>query len=133
SLHPLIAEAARRFPGHLLPRTDLPFDSFAQAVIEQKVTVRQAFRAWRRIITWHGERAPGPFPLFAPPSPEGWRMIPSWSWHRAGLEPPQSKTLVMAASRVDAVERAARWAGTSEMAPNCVTSTPDAPQFGATS
>jgi 3-methyladenine DNA glycosylase/8-oxoguanine DNA glycosylase len=109
SLHPLIADAFRRHPGLRLGRTDLPFDAFAQAVVEQKITLRQAFRVWRRIVTWHGDRAPGPGALFAPPSTSGWRTIPSWSWHRAGLEPPQSKTLVMAAARADAVERAARW------------------------
>lgn len=108
SLHPLIRDAFARHRGLRLARTDLPFDSFAQAVIEQKVTVRQAFRVWRRVVTWHGERAPGPVAMFAPPPPSIWRTIPSWSWHRAGLEPPQAKTLVMAAARADAVERAVR-------------------------
>lgn len=131
SLHPLIADAHRRNRAMRIGRTDLVFDAFAQAVIEQKVTVRQAFRAWRRIVTWHGERAPGPVVLFAPPA--SWRGIPSWSWHRAGLEPPQSKTLVHAATRVEAVERAARWAGSSEMAPKCGDSALSDPQLGATS
>lgn len=108
--HPLVAEAHRRRPGLRLARTDLVFDAFAQAVIEQKVTVRQAFGAWRRLVTWQGERAPGPTPrpMSAPPTAHGWRSIPSWAWHRAGLEPPQARTLVRAAARPDAVERAAR-------------------------
>src|SRR5699024_4052307 len=94
-LHPLVADAHRRRPGLRLARTDLVFDAFAQAVNEQKVTVRQAFGAWRRVVTWPGERAPGPTPrpLYAPPSASGWRAIPSWTWHRAGLEPPQARTL----------------------------------------
>jgi len=131
--HPLIADAFRRNPGLRLSRTDLPFDAFAQAVIEQKVTVRQAFRVWRRIVTWHGERAPGPVTMFAPPSPAVWRMIPSWSWHRAGLEPPQSKALVMAAARADAVERAVRWAGTTGMVPKRGESSSEDPRFGVAS
>lgn len=108
--HPLIADAHRRLPGLRLARTDAVFEAFAQAVIEQKVTVRQAFGAWRRLVSWHGERAPGPTPrpLFAPPEPSSWRRVPSWTLHRAGLEPPQSRTLVHAAARADAVERAAR-------------------------
>ncbi|NHI16326.1 DNA-3-methyladenine glycosylase family protein [Microbacterium excoecariae] len=108
SRHPLVREAHRRLPGLRLARTDEVPAAFAQAVMEQKVTVAQAFGAWRRIVTRHGERAPGPTPrpLYAPPSDDAWRAIPSWSWHRAGLEPPQARTLVRAAARWEAVRRA---------------------------
>ena len=106
--HPLIASAAHRHPGLRLGRTDEVFDALASAIFEQKVTGLQAFGAWRRIVTWFGERAPGPTPrpMFVPPSIEGWRRIPSWSWHRAGLEPPQSRTVVETARRGDALVRA---------------------------
>ncbi|MFT4233386.1 MAG: DNA-3-methyladenine glycosylase 2 family protein [Microbacterium sp.] len=101
SLHPLIADAHRRHPGLRLARTDLVFDALAQVICEQKVTLHQAFRAWRSVVTWFGDRSPGPTPrpLFAPPSIDGWRHVPSWGWHRAGLEPPQSRTIVEAARR----------------------------------
>jgi len=106
---PWLAEAHRRHPGLRLARTDRLFDALAQAITEQKVTLRQAFGAWRRIVTWFGERAPGPtlWPMFAPPSAEGWRRVPSWAWHRAGLEPPQARTIVEAAARAASLERAA--------------------------
>jgi 3-methyladenine DNA glycosylase/8-oxoguanine DNA glycosylase len=109
TLHPLIADAHHRNPGLRLGRTDLLFDALASAVIEQKVTGMQAFAAWRRIVTWYGERAPGPTPapMFAPPTVEGWRHVPSWAWHRAGLEPPQSRTIVEAARRGDSLVHAA--------------------------
>ena len=99
--HPLLAEVARRTRGSRLTRTDLVFDALASAVIEQKVTSLQAFGAWRVLITRFGERTPGPTPrpMFAPPSIEGWLRIPSWAWHRAGVEPPQSRTIVRAAER----------------------------------
>lgn len=99
--HPVLARAHRRMPGLRLGRTDRVFDALATAIIEQKVTGLQAFGAWRRIVTWHGERAPGPTPrpMFAPPALEDWARIPSWAWHRAGLEPPQSRTIVRAAAR----------------------------------
>lgn len=106
SHHALIAEVHRRHPELRIGRTDLVFDALASAVFEQKVTALQAFGAWRRILTRHGERAPGPtpFPLYAPPA--DWHTIPSWSWHRAGLEPPQSRTVVSAAARRGSIERA---------------------------
>jgi 3-methyladenine DNA glycosylase/8-oxoguanine DNA glycosylase len=106
--HPLIADSHRRNPGLRLARTDLVFDALACAIFEQKVTGLQAFRAWRVIVSRHGERAPGPTPraMFAPPTIEGWRGIPSWEWHRAGLEPPQSKTVVKTAAKGEALVRA---------------------------
>jgi len=108
SQHPLVAEAHRRSPGLRLSRTDLVFDALASSIFEQKVTGMQAFGAWRRIVTWFGERAPGPTPqpMFAPPSVDGWRHVPSWAWHRGGLEPPQARTVVEAARRGDTIERA---------------------------
>jgi len=108
SRHPLVAEAHRRNSGLRLSRTGLVFDSLACAVFEQKITGMQAFGAWRRIVTRHGERAPGPTPrpMFAPPTVDGWQRIPSWAWHRAGLEPPQSKTIVRVARRGESVVRA---------------------------
>ncbi len=108
SPHRLIADAHRRSPGLRLGRTDLVFDALASAIFEQKVTGMQAFGAWRRIVTWFGERAPGPTPrpMFAPPSIEGWRHVPSWAWHRAGLEPPQARTVVESARRGPTIARA---------------------------
>jgi 3-methyladenine DNA glycosylase/8-oxoguanine DNA glycosylase len=107
-IHPLIADAHHRNPGVRLSRTDLVFDALASAIFEQKVTGMQAFGAWRRIVSWFGERAPGPTPrpMFAPPTIEGWRLIPSWAWHRAGLEPPQARTVVASAQRGDSIVRA---------------------------
>lgn len=107
SRHPLVAETHRRHRDLRLGATDLAFDALAGAIFEQKVTGLQAFGAWRAILTWCGERAPGPtpVPMFAPPG--DWRLIPSWTWHRAGLEPPQSRAVVEAARRRDAIERGA--------------------------
>ncbi|MET0304397.1 MAG: DNA-3-methyladenine glycosylase 2 family protein [Microbacteriaceae bacterium] len=116
SRHPLIADAHHRNPDLRIGRTDLVFDALASSIFEQKVTGMQAFGAWRAIVTWHGERAPGPTPrpMFAPPSIEGWRRIPSWSWHRAGLEPPQSRAIVEAARRGESIVRAAGTATTGD-------------------
>ncbi|WP_029150550.1 DNA-3-methyladenine glycosylase family protein [Microbacterium indicum] len=103
--HPVVRAAAERAHGLRLSRTDGLFDALAQAVLEQKVTAVAAFAAWRRIVTWFGERAPGPTPqpMFAPPTADEWRRIPSWGWHRAGAEPFQSRTIVRTAQRAASV------------------------------
>lgn len=123
---PLLAEVARRTAAVRLTRTDLVFDALASAVIEQKVTSFQAFGAWRVLVTRFGERAPGPTPrpMFAPPSVDGWRGIPSWSWHRAGVEPPQSRTIVQAAARGERLADAVCAARTGEDRDRVLTSLP---------
>ena len=50
--------------------------------------------------------------MFAPPA--DWHLVPSWTWHRAGLEPPQSKTITAAARRRASIERAAAEAPTGD-------------------
>ncbi|MDJ1114676.1 DNA-3-methyladenine glycosylase family protein [Microbacterium dauci] len=124
SRHPLIAEAHRRRPGLRIGATDLVFDALASSVFEQKVTGLQAFGAWRWIVSHYGEPAPGPTPrpMFA--TPAEWRMIPSWAWHRAGLEPPQSRTVVAAARRRASIERAATAATTGDERDAVFTSLP---------
>ncbi|SDP07799.1 3-methyladenine DNA glycosylase/8-oxoguanine DNA glycosylase [Microbacterium testaceum StLB037] len=109
SRHPSVAEWHRRHPDLRIGRTDLVFDALVSAIMEQKVTSMQAFSAWRSIVTWYGERAPGPTPrpMFAPPDVDGWRLVPSWAWHRAGLEPPQSRTIVETSRRGASIVRAA--------------------------
>lgn len=106
--HARLEDVARRHPGIRMARTDRVFDALVCAIIEQKVTGMQAFGAWRYLVSRLGERAPGPTPrpMFASPSHEVWRGIPSWQWHRAAVEPPQSRTIVAAARRGASVERA---------------------------
>lgn len=122
--HPLVASAHHRHPHLRIGRTDLVFDALASAIFEQKVTGLQAFGAWRMILTWCGERAPGPTPrpMFAPPA--DWNLIPSGTWHRAGLEPPQSQTITRAARRRASIERAATEASTGDERDAVFTSLP---------
>ncbi len=109
SRHPVIAELHRRMPGLRLTRTGQVFDALAAAVLEQKVTSLAAYRAWRRLVVRFGTAAPGPTPrpMSAPPAPGDWARIPSWEWHEAGVEPPQSRTLAGASARGERIERAA--------------------------
>lgn len=124
--HPMLAEIRRRLPGMRLARTNDVFTALVSSVLEQKVTSFQAFGAWRDLVTRFGERAPGPAPrpMFVAPSIAGWRAIPSWAWHRAGVEPPQSRTIAMASQRGERIERALLRATTGDERERILTSLP---------
>ena len=126
STHPALAEIARRHPGIRMTRTDRIFDALTCAIIEQKVTGLQALSAWRSLVTQFGERAPGPTPraMFAAPPHEVWRAIPSWNFHRAGVEPPQARTIARSAMRGASIERAVRAASTGDDRERVLTSLP---------
>jgi 3-methyladenine DNA glycosylase/8-oxoguanine DNA glycosylase len=62
--------------------------------------------------------------MFASPPASVWRVIPSWVWQRAGVEPPQSKTIVRAAQRGESIERAVRAAETGASRERVLTSLP---------
>lgn len=109
----LLREAHRRNPGLRLVGSGAVVDAVIGSVLEQKVTGLQAFGAWRHLVRRHGTVAPGPVPrpMFAGPSADLWRAMPSWELHRAGVEPQQSRTIVTFAR--GAVATAARLAGAS--------------------
>lgn len=102
-----LADARRRLPGLRLLRTGLVLEALVAAVLEQKVTSLEAWRAWRQLVTRHGDPAPSPAPnrMRVFPSATAWRMIPSWEWHRAGVDPRRSRTVLAAASVASGLER----------------------------
>lgn len=106
---PALAEAHRRNPGLRVPRSGRVFEALVPAILEQKVITLQAHDSWRVLLRRFGEPAPGPVPrpMRVPPSAEGWRMIPSWEWHRAGVDPQRSRTIVRVAALAERVEEAA--------------------------
>jgi 3-methyladenine DNA glycosylase/8-oxoguanine DNA glycosylase len=108
--HRALVDAAHRFPDVRVPRTRAVFEAMAAAGIEQVVTGKEAFRAWRLLLGEYGEPAPGPGgpegrAMMVPPAPEEWRLIPSWQWLRAGVEGRRSRVVVTAATRAKALER----------------------------
>ena len=94
-------------------RTEAVFEALAPACIEQVVTGKEAFRAWRLLVREFGEPAPGPatdpdsaaYGMFLPPTPEVWARVPSWRFLAAGVEQRRSRTLVRTAVRAAALER----------------------------
>jgi 3-methyladenine DNA glycosylase/8-oxoguanine DNA glycosylase len=111
--HPVVREAWRRNPGWRVPRTGRVLESLVPAVLEQKVTGREARQAWRTLVRAYGEPAPGPSGLSSgrpaglrvPPAPEVWRRVPSWVWHRAGVDLSRSRTVVTAAGSAGRLEQ----------------------------
>ena len=99
--HPLLRDTQARHPGLRVPRTGQVMEALVPAVLEQKVTGKEARAAFRTLVHRHGTPAPGPAPvgMRVPPSAEVWRRVPSWEWHRAGVDPKRAHT-VCAAARV---------------------------------
>ncbi|MGZ6792940.1 MAG: DNA-3-methyladenine glycosylase family protein [Mycobacteriales bacterium] len=107
-VHPLLVDAHRRHPGLRIPRTRRVFESLVPAVLEQKVTGQEARAGFRRLVTRYGGTPPGPAPagMRVPPPPEVWRRVPSWDWHRAGVGPQRSRTVLAAAAVAGRLEEA---------------------------
>ena len=106
-VHPRLRELAARYPGLRLGRTGRVLEALVPAVLEQKVVGKEATRAWRLLLTWHGTPAPGPAPagMRVPPPAATWAAIPSWDWHRAGVEGVRAVTIAGAARVASSLER----------------------------
>jgi 3-methyladenine DNA glycosylase/8-oxoguanine DNA glycosylase len=102
-----IAAAHRRVPHLRLGRTNRVMEALVPAVLEQRVAGKDAFRAWRLLVTKFGTPAPGPAPerMRVPPPADVWRRIPSWEFHLANVDPGRARTVVGCAQRADALER----------------------------
>jgi 3-methyladenine DNA glycosylase/8-oxoguanine DNA glycosylase len=105
--HPVIRDGARRNPGLRIGRSGRLMEALVPAILEQKVVVLEAHRAWRILLAKYGTPPPGPAPrgMRVFPAPEIWRRIPSWDWHRAGVEGVRSQTIIRAAMVADSLER----------------------------
>ncbi|GGZ98602.1 DNA-3-methyladenine glycosylase family protein [Streptomyces echinoruber] len=96
--HKLLALVWRRRPGLRLTRTGLVLESLIPSILEQKVTTAEAYAAWRTLVRRFGEPAPGPVPgrMHVMPAPRTWALIPSWEWHRAGVDDKRASTVLRA-------------------------------------
>src|SRR5215472_10006521 len=104
--HSRLRDLVRQLSGLRISRTARVLEALVPAVLEQKVVGIEAHRAWRRLLTWHGSRAPGPAPtgMRVVPAAATWQAIPSWDWHRAGVEAIRARTIANAAAVADRLE-----------------------------
>lgn len=105
--HPLLRDAERRLSGLRFPRTRLVFEATLAAVLEQKVTGREAHRSWRELVHRFGSTAPGPVPatMRVAPDAAAVRRIPSWHWHLAGVDGKRASAALAAARAARHLER----------------------------
>ncbi|MBT2514494.1 DNA-3-methyladenine glycosylase [Arthrobacter sp. ISL-30] len=108
----LVREARRRNPALRLPSTGRVVDSLVPTILEQKVTTIEARRGYRYLMYRYGTEGPtaghaGPPSLIVPPTPAQWLAIPSWEWHKAGIGPQRSATVMRALRSAVALERLA--------------------------
>jgi 3-methyladenine DNA glycosylase/8-oxoguanine DNA glycosylase len=96
---PRLRDVARARPGLRLPATGLVMDSLVPAVLEQRVTGREAWRAWRLLLRRFGRPAPGPALglRVLPPAPT-LLDIASWDWHRLGVDAQRQRAIRAAAT-----------------------------------
>ena len=102
--HPLIAELDRRNRGVRLGRTGRVLEALIPAIVEQKVTGKEAWRALRGIVRRWGEPAPGPFGLRLLPEPAFLAAIPYHELHPLGVERRRADVLRAACSHAARLE-----------------------------
>ena len=100
----LLRDLAGRLRGLRIGRTGAVIDALVPAILEQKVTGREAWAAWRRIVLAWGELAPGPIPLHTPPAPDVLAGLPYYELHRAGVERRRSELIRFVCSRARRIE-----------------------------
>ena len=106
----MVVEARRRNLAVRLPATGRMIDSLVPTILEQKVTVIEARRGYRYLTYRFGTAAPGagsvaPANLMLQPTSAAWLGIPSWEWHKAGVGPQRSATIMRALRSAAALER----------------------------
>ena len=112
-VHDAVERGKRALSGLRLCSTGRVWDVLVPAVLEQKVTCREAWRSWRELCRRFGAPAPGPAPrgLRVPPDAEQLRDIRDWEWHRAGVDGARRRTLRAVATVARRLERAVRLRG----------------------
>ena len=105
-----LREAAREHPGLRLGASGQIMRHAYTAVLEQRVTQKEAFSTLRAIADTYGEPAPLSADSSQPhllvfPANKGWGAIPSWQWHAWNVDSSRYRTIGRLAARASALER----------------------------
>lgn len=106
--HPRVVHAWRTNPHWRVAKTGLVLEALVAAVLEQKVTGREAWTGWRLLLTRFGQPAPGPGgrrSMRCLPEPQVLAQIPSWEWLRCQIDGARSRPVVSAARVAASLER----------------------------
>jgi 3-methyladenine DNA glycosylase/8-oxoguanine DNA glycosylase len=105
---PTLHRTCRVHPGVRLTSTGRVLAVLVPTILEQKVTGQEARRAWRLLLSRFGTPAPGPAPgLRVPPTPRALLDVPTWEWHRLGVDLKRQRTIRAAASLATRLEECA--------------------------
>jgi 3-methyladenine DNA glycosylase/8-oxoguanine DNA glycosylase len=107
SAHEALRATHRQLPGLRLCRSGLVLDSLVPAILEQRVTGGEAWRAWRSLAWRYGEPAatpPGAPELRLAPTPAALLDVTSWDWHRFGVDLQRHRTIRAVATVADRLE-----------------------------
>jgi 3-methyladenine DNA glycosylase/8-oxoguanine DNA glycosylase len=105
-LHPAVARAAHRRPGLRLVRSGRAEDVLVATILAQRVTSREAARAWTLLVRRWGEPAPGPYELRLPPTPDRLARTPYWAFHGLGVERSRAQRIAVACRRIAVLQEA---------------------------
>ncbi|WFE44244.1 DNA-3-methyladenine glycosylase 2 family protein [Verrucosispora sp. WMMD1129] len=105
--HPVVARLASQQAGLRMPASGLIFPRVLRAVLEQKVTGKEAYRGYAATVRHFAEPAPGPVRLLLPPDPAVIAAAPYWVFHPFGVEQRRAETLIRAARVADRLQRCA--------------------------
>lgn len=104
----VLAPIVARNSGWRVGRTDRVLEALIPAILEQKVTGKEAWLGWRTLVRDFGEPAPGngvaPGRLRVFPQVDVWSQIPSWAWHQAGVDSKRSSAVLRSVSQSAALE-----------------------------
>jgi 3-methyladenine DNA glycosylase/8-oxoguanine DNA glycosylase len=101
--HRALASLVRRYAGLRLTAGADPIEIAMRAVFGQRVTSDEARQSWWRFVRRHGDPAPGPLELMAPPRSAVVARLGRDSLLRVGLDLHRSRALVALAREADRV------------------------------
>ena len=94
SRHRAVQEAQRRWGALRLGASGSPYHELIPSILGQRITAKEAYAQWYRLVDRHGERAPDPLGvLMLPPRPDRLATVAYHELHPLGIEKKRADTL----------------------------------------